>query len=698
MHLEVKASAPGFCPHCGMALEPLLPTTATRDPELAKLARRILVAGLLVLPLIALSVLKWLPAEANIAISATTLRWLQFALATPVVLYCGFPFFARAGEAISRGGLNMFTLISIGVGAAWLTSVMALLAPQHFPASFRLASGALPLYFESAAMIVTLVLLGQALETRARARNHEALGALLALTPRTAFRLGAGGSREVPLEDLRAGDFVRVRPGERVPADGLVTEGESALDEALLTGEAMPHRVCAGDAVRAGSINREGVFVFRIEQTGADTLLANIVQQASEAQRSRAPVQRMVDFVSSVFVPLVVAVAIAAAIAWAQAGPAPRAAHALLAAVSVLIIACPCALGLATPMSILCAMARGANCGLLFQNAAVLERLCDADTLVIDKTGTLTRGRPVLMEVLTLNGWRVDDVVKLAASLEQASEHPLAQAILKSARERGFTLSEPFEVNPSPGRGLSGYVGERHIAVGSAAYFTSLALETLDTPSLRAAVAELHAVRRTVVHVAVDKRVVALLGITDPLRDDTARAMELLREDGLRVIIASGDTRANIQSVARALGLSEVHAELLPGKKLELVQRLQEEGRVVAMAGDGINDAPAIAQADIGIAMGSGADLAKKNADITLVHGDLRGLARARKLSRAARNNIRQNLLFAFGYNALAIPLAAGALYPATGMLLSPTVAAAAMSLSSISVIANAQRLRKSPI
>jgi len=651
------------------------------------------ISAALTVPLVALSMAEMLPIRALHAIAASRATvWVQLALAAPVVLWGGAPFFAR-GAASLRNRLNMFTLIALGTGAAFAASVVATLAPDLFPASFRTHGGGAPVYYEAAAVIVTLVLLGQVLELRARHQTGAAIRALLALAPREARRLRDDGSEEdVPLDRVAVGDRLRVRPGEQIPVDGVVLEGRSAVDESLLTGESLPIEKLPGDSVIGATLNQTGSLVLRAEHVGAASLLAQIVALVAEAQRSRAPSQRIADAVAAWFVPGVVAIAVATAIAWAWLGPEPRLAYALVNAISVLVIACPCALGLATPMSILVATGKGASAGVLFRDAEAIERLRAVDTLALDKTGTLTEGKPRITAIAAAPEIGETELLRIAAGLERASEHPLAGALLAAARERGIALDAASDFEARPGLGVVGTVGARRIAIGSAAL---LAAEGVASDPFAKAAAELREGGATVLFVAIDGRAAGVVGVADPIKPTTPEALRLLHREGLHIVVLTGDHATTADAVARRLGLDDVHAELLPGAKVDAVAALQAEQHVVAMAGDGVNDAPALARADVGIAMGAGADVAMKSAAVTLVRGDLRAIARARRLSSAAVANIRQNLFFALVYNALGVPIAAGVLYPAFGLLLSPMIAAAAMSLSSVSVIANALRLRR---
>ena len=695
MHPEIVRDAPGSCPICGMALEPMAPgAEAEESAELRDMERRFWVSLVLSLPLVALVMSEMLPGEPlQHALPARVLTWLQLALATPVVLWGGWPFFARGWSSLRTRALNMFTLIALGTGAAYAYSLIAALAPGAFPEQTRGHGGSVPVYFEAAAVIVTLVLLGQVLELRARSRTGAAIRALLGLAPKTARRLrDDGGEEDVALDAVQPGDRLRVRPGEKVPADGVVLEGRSAVDESMLTGEPIPVEKNPGDRVVGATVNQSGSLVMRAERVGAETLLAQIVQMVSEAQRSRAPIQRLADVVSSWFVPAVVGAAAATFAAWSLLGPEPRLAHALVNAVAVLIIACPCALGLATPMSIMVATGKGATLGVLFKNAEAIEVLRSVDTLVVDKTGTLTEGRPRLVSVLPAEGFADAELLRLAASLERGSEHPLAAAIVAGAEGRGAALESASDFEARAGKGVVGRVFGRAVALGNAALLRELGI---DAGGLATRAEALRGEGQTAMFVAVDERAAGLLGVADPIKDTTPEAIAQLHREGLRIAMLTGDARATAEAVAAKLALDQVIAEVLPEQKADVVKRLQAEGRVVAMAGDGVNDAPALAQAQVGIAMGTGTDVAMESADVTLVKGDLRGIARARRLSRATMRNIRQNLFFAFVYNALGVPIAAGVLYPAFGLLLSPMLAAAAMSASSVSVIGNALRLRR---
>jgi Cu+-exporting ATPase len=694
MDPEVVETKPGPCRICGMALEPRHVTLAEeKNPELEDMTRRFRVALAFTVPLLLLAMGAMLPGHlVQRLVPPAAQGWLEILLATPVVLWGGWPFFERMWTSFRTGHLNMFTLIGIGTGIAWLDSVVALLVPGVFPASFRGHDGEVGRYFESAAAIVTLVLMGQVLELRARQRTSGAIKALLGLAPKTARRLGEGGAeQDVPLEAVEPGDRLRVRPGEKVPVDGVVLEGTSSVDESMITGEPVPVEKTAGSGVTGATLNGTGGFVMRAEKVGRETLLARIVQLVAEAQRSRAPIQRLADAVAAWFVPAVVGVAVAAFVAWALVGPEPRFAYALVAAVSVLIIACPCALGLATPLSIMVGVGRGAAAGVLVKNAEALETLARVDTLVVDKTGTLTEGRPRLVEVKGADGEDDPEALRLAASLEQGSEHPLAAAIVGAAAERALALATVESFSSETGRGVRGTVEGQMVGLGNRAFFES---RGLDFAAFETRAAAERREGRTVVFLAVDGRPRALLSAADPVKGSARAALQDLRDDGLDVVMLTGDNRTAAEAVGRALGIGRVEAEVLPGRKAEVVRQLQAEGRVVAMAGDGINDAPALAAAQVGIAMGTGTDVAIQSAGITLVKGDLGGIVRARRLSRATLANIRQNLFWAFFYNAVGIPVAAGVLYPWLGWLLSPMLAAAAMSLSSVTVITNALRLR----
>ena len=691
MHPQIRQVGPGHCPICGMALEPVTVTAdAGPNTELADMSRRFWVALVLTVPVFALEMGGHV-FDLHMLISPRLSGWLQFALSSPVVLWAGAPFFARGWASLKNRSLNMFTLIAMGVGVAWLYSAAAQLAPGAFPPALRM-EGAVPVYFEAAAVITVLVLLGQVLELRARAQTSGAIKALLNLAPKTARRVREDGTdEEVALDLIHVGDRLRVRPGEKVPVDGDIVEGRVSIDESLVTGESMPVTKAAGDKAIAGSINKTGSFIMRAEKVGADTLLSRIVQMVAEAQRSRAPIQRMADRVSAWFVPTVIAVAVLAGIAWALVGPEPRCAYALVAAVSVLIVACPCALGLATPMSIMVGVGRGAQAGVLIKNAVALERFEKIDTLVVDKTGTLTEGRPAVTAIKPAAGFDEAELLRLAASLERGSEHPLAAAILRAAKDGGLTLSEAKDFDSPVGKGVLGVVDGRRMVLGGARL---MAEQGVDTAPLEAEAEALRREGATVIFATVEGRLAGLLGIADPIKATTPDAVRALQADGVRLVMMTGDTRTTALAVAGRLGIDDVEAEVLPEDKAKVVQKLRAEGRSVAMAGDGVNDAPALAAAEVGIAMGAGSDVAIESAGVTLLKGDLQGIVRARKLSRAVMRNIRQNLVFAFIYNVAGVPVAAGVLYPAFGWLLSPQLAAAAMALSSVSVITNALRLR----
>jgi len=691
MHPEIVRDGPGSCPICGMALEPM--TVTAEEPEneeLRDMTRRFRVSGVLTA---ALFVIATLPLRSGQVGGFASLHWIELALATPVVLWGGWPFFVRGWQSLVNRSLNMFTLIALGVGVAYVYSLVATLAPGIFPPQFREEDGTVGVYFEAAAVIVTLVLLGQVMELRARSRTGAAIRALLGLAPKTARRLRADGAEEdVPLEQIQHGDRLRVRPGEKVPVDGVVLEGASAVDESMVTGESMPIEKQPGDPVIGATVNGTGSFIMRADRVGSETLLAQIVAMVAQAQRSRAPIQKLADVVSGYFVPLVVGIAIVTAIAWAVFGPEPRMTHAIVNAVAVLIIACPCALGLATPMSIMVAMGKGATMGVLFKDAEAIELLRSVDTLVVDKTGTLTAGAPTLIAVKAAGGWDESRVLRLAAAAEQGSEHPLAAAIVSGAAERGVPPAKAESFRSITGKGVTGRVDGVEVALGNAALLDDLRIAP---GPLTAAADQWRRDGQTVMFVAVNGEVAGAIGVADPVKETAAQAIRQLHDERMRVVMLTGDNRTTAEAVAKQLNIDEVIAEVLPAQKVEVVKRLQREGRIVAMAGDGINDAPALAQAQVGIAMGTGTDVAMQSAGVTLVKGDLRGIARARRLSRATMGNIRQNLFFAFVYNALGVPIAAGVLYPFFGLLLSPMIAAAAMSFSSVSVIANALRLRR---
>jgi Cu+-exporting ATPase len=695
MHPQIVRDEPGSCPICGMALEPMTATSdESRNPALVDMTRRFWIGLVLTVPLLASMVGDMLPGEPlRHLISPRVSAWVQLVLATPVVLWAGWPFFVRGWASIINRSLNMFTLIALGTETAYLYSVAATVAPGLFPESFRAHGGEVGLYFEAAAVITVLVLLGQVLELRARSQTSSAIKALLNLTPPTARRIRPDGTEEdVLLEAVQVGDRLRVRPGERVPVDGVVVEGTSAVDESMVTGEPIPVEKAPGSRVVGGTVNGTGSVVMRAERVGSETLLARIVQMVAEAQRSRAPIQRLADQVSAWFVPTVVGIAVLAFIAWSFWGPEPRMAYALVNAVAVLIIACPCALGLATPMSIMVGTGRGALAGVLVKNAEALEVMEKVDTLIVDKTGTLTEGKPRLTTLKAASGCDETSVLRLAAALERGSEHPLAASIVAGAAERGVKVSTSDEFRSVTGKGVLGRVEGHAVALGNLALMRDLGI------AVDAVLGEAEALRgsgQTVMFVAIDGRIAGLVGVADPIKPSTPEALQVLRNTGLRIVMVTGDSRRTAGAVARKLGIEHVEAEVLPEDKSRVVKALQSEGRRVAMAGDGVNDAPALAQADVGIAMGTGTDVAVESADVTLVQGDLRGIVRARRLSHATMRNIRQNLFFAFVYNALGVPIAAGVLYPFTGLLLSPIIASAAMTFSSVSVIANALRLRR---
>ncbi|HZX65549.1 MAG TPA: heavy metal translocating P-type ATPase [Myxococcales bacterium] len=685
MDPEVESERPGACPKCGMALEPATASLAEANPELADMNRRFWTSLLFSIPILFLAMSDLLP---GMPIQRALGRWLQLvelALATPAVLWAGWPLFERGAASIANRSPNMFTLIALGTGVAYAFSLVATLAPALFPESMR-EHGVVPVYFEPAAVIVSLVLLGQVLELRARAKTRGALKALLGLAPKMARRLEAGGEHDVPLASVQVGDLLRVRPGEKVPVDGIVVEGKSSVDESMITGESMPVEKQVQGTVIGGTVNGNGAFVLRAERVGDATLLARIVRMVAEAQRSRAPIQRVADRVAAWFVPAVVAVALVTAIAWLWLGPEPRAAHALVNAVAVLIIACPCALGLATPMSIMVGTGRGAAFGVLVRNAEALERFGKVDTLVVDKTGTLTEGRPRLVAVEPLNGIDDRELLRVVAGLELSSEHPLSSAVVEGARERGIAPGSAREFRSVPGKGVVGSVDGRVVAVGNAALLRDLGI---DLPAERG-----RGQGETVLFAALDGKLGGALTVADPIKPSAAEALRSLRDEGIRVVMLTGDSHQTAEIVAGKLGIEVFEAEVLPERKSEIVSRLRAEGHVVAMAGDGINDAPALAAADVGIAMGTGTDVAIESAGITLVKGDLRGLLRARRLSKGTLRNIRQNLFWAFAYNVVGVPIAAGVLYPFAGLLLSPMIASAAMSVSSVSVIFNSLRLR----
>jgi len=698
MDPEVRQDHPGPCPKCGMALEPqTVSILEEENPELRDMRRRFWFSVALTVPIVAVAMGDYIPGRplANLA-SARAWAWLELILATPVVLWGGWPFFVRGWNSIVRRSLNMFTLIALGVGVAYAYSVVATLFPNIFPESFRTEGGAVATYFEPAAVITALVLLGQVLELKARSETGAAIRALLGLAPKTARLVRKDGTEvDIPLDHVAPGDCLRVRPGEKIPVDGVVLEGSSSVDESMITGEPTPVEKRAGERVTGATVNGTGTFVMRAERVGAETLLAQIVRMVSEAQRSRVPVQKLADVVAGYFVPAVVAIAAVTFLVWGAWGPAPRMAHALINAVAVLIIACPCALGLATPMSIMVATGKGASVGVLFKNAEAIEVLRKVDTLVVDKTGTLTEGKPKLVSVEALDGYDANTLLRLAGALERASEHPLAAAIVKGAEERGISFAPAEHFESLTGLGVRGRVDNLRVALGNRQLLDTLGVDPgAAAPKAKSMAAE----GQTVMFLTAEEKVIGLLGVADPIKPTTPEAIRKLHSEGVRIVMLTGDTRATAETVARRLQIDEVVAEVLPHDKARVIQRLQSEGRVVAMAGDGINDAPALAQAHVGIAMGTGTDVAMESAGITLVKGDLRGIVRARLLSRATMRNIRQNLFFAFVYNSLGIPVAAGVLYPFLGLLLSPMIAAAAMTFSSVSVITNALRLRRAAL
>jgi P-type Cu+ transporter len=690
MHPQIVRDGPGSCPICGMALEPMTPSAADdTNPELADMTRRLWIGLVLTLPVFALEMGQHVFGLR--IVGPPWSNWIQFALAAPVVLWAGWPFFQRGWASLLNRSLNMFTLIAMGIGVAFAYSAFAVIAPWLIPVAHG-AHGEPPVYFEAAAVITVLVLLGQVLELRARETTSGAIRALLDLAPKTARRVRADGADEdVHVGHIQVGDRLRVRPGQKIPVDGAILEGRVAIDESLVTGESMPVTKAPGDKVVAGALNTTGAFVMRAEKVGADTLLAQIVAMVAQAQRSRAPIQRMADQVSAWFVPAVIAVAVLAFVAWLTVGPEPRFSYALLAAVSVLIIACPCALGLATPMSIMVGVGRGARAGVLIKNAEALERFEKIDTLVIDKTGTLTKGKPAVTAIVPAQGVVADEALRLAASLERASEHPLADAIVRAATEKGLSLSAATDFDSPIGQGVVGVVDGKAMVIGRASFLRE---RGIDVAPLEAEAERLRGDGATVIHVAIESAPAAVIAVADPIKATSPDAVRALKRAGVRLVMMTGDNRTTAMAVARKLGIEEVEADVLPQDKARVVETLRNRGRVVAMAGDGVNDAPALAAADIGVAMGAGSDVAIESAGVTLLKGDLMGLVRARKLSQAVMRNIRQNLFFAFVYNAAGVPVAAGVLFPLFGLLLSPAMAAAAMALSSVSVIVNALRLR----
>jgi Cu+-exporting ATPase len=692
MHPEIRQQGPGNCPKCGMALEP---ETITGDegenPELTDFRRRFWVGLFLTLPVFVLEMGSHI-FNLHDYIAGQVSNVTQMMLATPVVLWAGWPFFQRGWASLKSRNLNMFTLIAMGTGVAWLYSVVGTLAPDIFPDTFRQNDGSVPIYFEAAAVIVVLVLLGQVLELKAREQTGGAIRALLGLAPKTARRISKDGQdEEVPLENIEIGDLLRVRPGEKVPLDGVVTEGQSAVDESMITGESMPVKKEPEGKVIGGTMNQTGSFIMKATRVGKDTMLSQIVHMVAEAQRSRAPIQRLADIVAAWFVPIVIVVAVAAFAVWMLVGPTPAFSYALIAAVSVMIIACPCALGLATPMSIMVGVGKGAQAGVLIKNAESLEQMKKVDTLVIDKTGTLTKGKPTVTKIVPAEGFSADNLLQLSASLEQGSEHPLAHAVMMAAKEKSLEIEAVDGFDSPTGKGVTGKIKNQHIALGNVMLMDEI---SVDVSSLSAQADDLRADGATVIFISVDKKPAGLLAIADPVKETTPDAIRQLQAQGIHIVMLTGDNRRTATAVAKSLGIDDVEAEILPADKSRIVKKLRDEGRIVAMAGDGTNDAPALAAADVGIAMGTGTDVAMESAGITLLKGDLTGIVRARKLSVATMNNIRQNLFFAFVYNMVGVPVAAGVLYPFFGILLSPIIAAAAMSLSSVSVIGNALRLK----
>ena len=693
MHPEIVQDHPGSCPKCGMALEPMTVTVEEKNEELIDMSRRFWVSTVLALPVFILAMIAdllpgWLPED----MSMQTVQWIEFALATPVVLWGGWPFFVRGWQSVVTWNLNMFTLIGLGVSVAWIYSVIALLFPQIFPSIMQMESGRVDVYFEAAAVITALVLLGQVLELRARSRTNAAIQMLLGLAPNNARIVRADGTEEdIPLEQVQVGDTLRIRPGEKIPVDGTVIDGDSHVDESMVTGEPIPVGKTAGEKLIGATVNGTGSLLMRAEKVGADTLLSQIVNMVAEAQRSRAPIQKLADVVAGYFVPAVVLIAVISFVVWWTWGPEPRLAHAIINAVAVLIIACPCALGLATPISIMVGTGRGAMAGVLIKNAEALEIMERVDTLVVDKTGTLTEGKPKLVSVVAVDGFLEHDALRLAASLERASEHPLAEAIVRGAVERDIILLKADDFQSVTGKGVTGRVDGHAVALGNIKLLESLEIDVVDLPQQADT---LRADGQTVMLLAIDGKAAGLVGVADPIKETTPEAISALHKEGIKVVMLTGDSRTTAEAVAAKLDIDRVQAGVLPDQKASIVKQLQAEGRVVAMAGDGINDAPALAQAQVGIAMGTGTDVAMESAGVTLVKGDLRGIVRARRLSRATMRNIRQNLFFAFIYNSAGVPVAAGVLYPFFGVLLSPIIAAAAMSFSSVSVITNALRLR----
>lgn len=692
MHPEVVSDSPGACPKCGMALEPKTVSVEEENPELIDMTRRFKVGVILTIPLVLIAMRDYIPGlSLESLISHEVMKWVELFLATPVVLWAGWPFFVRGWQSLMTRNLNMFTLIGLGVGVAYIYSVVAALLPGIFPASFRKDGREVGIYFEAAAVIVTLVLLGQVLELKARSKTGAAIKMLLGLAPKTARRIKDGAEEDVPLEHVKIDDILRVRPGEKIPVDGVVIDGLSSVDESMVTGEPIPVQKQKEDRVIGATVNGTGMLIMKAEKVGADTLLSQIVNMVAEAQRSRAPIQKLADIVAAYFVQIVMAVAVLTFVIWAWLGPDPRMAHAIINAVAVLIIACPCALGLATPMSIMVAMGKGAMAGVLFKNAEAIEVMRKIDTLVVDKTGTLTVGKPRLINIIPANGFDEKSVLHFGASIERGSEHPLASAIVKGAEERGISLTDVDGFDSVTGKGVRGNIEGHKIALGNLKLLEDIGI---DPGELSQKAEAMRAEGQTVMFITIDGKAAGLLGVADPIKETTPEAIKALHKEGIKIVMLTGDNRTTAEAVSKKLALDDVVAEVLPNQKADIVKRLQNEGRTVAMAGDGINDAPALAQAHVGIAMGTGTDVAMESAGVTLVKGDLRGIVRARRLSRATMRNIKQNLFWAFIYNSMGVPVAAGILYPFFGILLSPIMAAAAMSFSSVSVIMNALRLR----
>ena len=695
MHPEVISDSPGACPKCGMALEPKTVLGEEENPELVDMTRRFKVGVILTIPLVLIAMRDLIPGlSLESLISHEVMKWLELLLATPVVLWAGWPFFVRGWQSLMTRNLNMFTLIGLGVGVAYIYSIVAALFPGMFPVSFR-KDGKVGVYFEAAAVIVTLVLLGQVLELKARSKTGAAIKMLLGLAPKTARRIKDGAEEDVPLENVKIDDILRVRPGEKIPVDGVVIDGLSSVDESMVTGEPIPVQKQKEDRVIGATVNGTGMIIMKAEKVGADTLLSQIVNMVAEAQRSRAPIQKLADIVAAYFVQIVMAVAVLTFVIWAWLGPEPRMAHAIINAVAVLIIACPCALGLATPMSIMVAMGKGAMAGVLFKNAEAIEVMRKIDTLVVDKTGTLTVGKPKLINVIPANGFDEKSVLHFGASIERGSEHPLASAIVKGAEEKGISLTDVDGFDSVTGKGVIGNIEGHKIALGNLKLLEDIGI---DPGELSQKAEAMRTEGQTVMFITIDGKAAGLLGVADPIKETTPEAIKALHKENIRIVMLTGDNRTTAEAVSKKLALDDVIAEVLPNQKAEIVKKLQNEGKIVAMAGDGINDAPALAQAHVGIAMGTGTDVAMESAGVTLVKGDLRGIVRARRLSRATMRNIKQNLFWAFIYNSMGVPLAAGILYPFFGILLSPIIAAAAMSFSSVSVVGNALRLRRAKL